>query len=105
MNSSSVWPLAASITLPSQSVLMPYSNIVPGSATSGAVKMTLSPESTFGVPVAASQRTMSAFQNQYEAPEVCVTRCRTVAFDAGGRSRGVSPSNPSSTCTSAHSGQ
>jgi len=57
-------PLAASTTLPSQSVLMPYSSRVPGSATSGALKITLEPESTFGVFVEASQRTRSAFQNQ-----------------------------------------
>ena len=61
---SSDWPLAASTTRPSQSVLMPYSNCVPGSATSGAAKIAFEPESTLGVPVAASQRTMSAFQNQ-----------------------------------------
>ena len=61
---SSVTPLAASMTLPSQSALMPYSNLVPGSATSGAVKIELTPERTLGVPVTASQRTMSAFQNQ-----------------------------------------
>jgi len=61
---SSVTPLAASTTLPSQSVLMPYSNRVPGSATSGAWKITLNPESTFGMPVTDSQRTRSEFQNQ-----------------------------------------
>ena len=53
-----------SITLPSQSMLMPYSNSVPGSATSGAVKLSFRPESTFETSVAASHLTMSAFQNQ-----------------------------------------
>ena len=35
---------------------------------------------------------------------MCVTSWRTVALLAGGRSLGVSPSKPSSTCTSANSG-
>jgi hypothetical protein len=61
---SSVTPPAASITRPSQSTLMPYSNLVPGSAISGAVKISARPESTFETPLAASQRRMSAFQNQ-----------------------------------------
>ena len=43
---------------------MPYSYCVPGSATSGAVKIAFEPESTFGVPVTSSQRTMSALKNQ-----------------------------------------
>jgi hypothetical protein len=59
-----VTPLTASTTLPSQSVLIPYSNFVPGSATNGAVKMTFEPDDTLGVPVTDSQRTRSAFQNQ-----------------------------------------
>ncbi len=61
---SSVTPLAASTTFPSQSMLIPYSNLVPGSASIGAVKMTLEPDSTVGVPVAASHRWRSALQNQ-----------------------------------------
>ena len=61
---SSDWPLAASTTRPSQSVLMPYSYCVPGSATSGEAKIAFDPESTLGVPVASSQRTMSALKNQ-----------------------------------------
>ena len=60
---SSVLPPAASTTLPSQSVPIPYSYVVPGSATSGAVKHALRPDRTFGVPVAASYLTMSGFQN------------------------------------------
>jgi hypothetical protein len=62
--SSSFIPLAASITFPSQSRLMPYSSLVPGSATIGALKIAFRPESTFGTPVAASHLTTSAFQNQ-----------------------------------------
>ena len=61
---SSATPEAASTTLPSQSVLMPYCQHVPGSAVSGAVKMTLAPDSTFGVPVADSQRTTSSLKIQ-----------------------------------------
>lgn len=61
---SSVTLLAASITRPSQSMLMPHTNLVPGSAISGAVKISARPESTFETPVAASQRRMSAFQNE-----------------------------------------
>lgn len=57
-------PAAASTTRPSQSVLMPYSNRVPGSATSGAVKITSEPESTFGVPVTDSQRCRPSSKNQ-----------------------------------------
>jgi hypothetical protein len=69
------------------------------------VKTCIEPDMTFGVPVTCSQRTMSAFQNQYARPEVCVARCRTVASPDGARSRGVSPSKPSSTWRSAKSGQ
>ena len=43
---------------------MPYSNRVPGSAINGAVKISIFPDRTFGVPVACSQRPMSSFQNQ-----------------------------------------
>jgi hypothetical protein len=84
---------------------MPYSYCVPGSATSGAAKISFDPDSTFGVPVASSQRTMSALKNQYARPLVCVTRWCTVARVVGGRSRGVSPSKPSSTCRSAKAGR
>ena len=48
---------------------------------------------------------MSAFQNQYATPEVWLASCRTVAFVFGARSRGVSPSKPSSTCSFANSGR
>jgi hypothetical protein len=37
--------------------------LVPGSQTRGAVKMTSSPDITFGVSVTSCQRTMSSFQN------------------------------------------
>ncbi|HSP36528.1 MAG TPA: hypothetical protein VLR26_02115 [Frankiaceae bacterium] len=50
--------------MPSQSELMPYSNRLPGSASSGAAKITFEPDSTFGVPVAVSHRRRSAFQNR-----------------------------------------
>ena len=58
---------------------MPYSYCVPGSATSGAAKIAFDPESTLGVPVASSQRTMSSLKYQYASPLVCVTSWRTVA--------------------------
>src|SRR4051812_11890850 len=61
---SSFAPLTASTTSPSQSVLVPYSTFVPESATSGAVNASALPERVLPVPVNASQRTMSAFQNQ-----------------------------------------
>jgi len=45
-------------------VLIPYSSLAPGSQISGAVKITLSPDITCGVPVTSCHSTMSAFQNQ-----------------------------------------
>jgi len=57
-------PATISTTRPSQSVLVPYSKRVPGSATSGAEKASSVPASTLAVPVARSQRSTSAFQNQ-----------------------------------------
>ena len=56
--------MTASTTLPSQSMLMPYSNFVPGSATNGALNASAEPGTTFGMPVTFSYLTMSAFQNQ-----------------------------------------
>jgi hypothetical protein len=38
--------------------------VLPGSASSGALKITLEPDSTFGVLVTASQRLISSLQNQ-----------------------------------------
>ena len=64
ITTSSPWPATASMTLPSQSVLMPYSNVVPGSATSGALNASAKPGTTFGIPVTASYLARSAFQNQ-----------------------------------------
>ena len=52
-----------------------------------------------------SHRTRSSLQNQYPSPEVWVISCFTVAWLAGGRSRGFPVANPVSTCTSANSGQ
>ena len=103
MTTSSVVPATASTTRPSQSVLIPYSNRVPGSATSGARKAAMSPGTTLGRPVTCSYFTMSAFQNQYDSPDVWVSRCRTVARERGARSRGVSPSKPSRTWRSSKS--
>jgi hypothetical protein len=57
-------PLTASTTRPSQSVLIPYTNRAPGSATIGALKITSEPDSTFGVPVARSQANTPELQNQ-----------------------------------------
>ena len=62
--SSSLNPLTASITLPSHSKLMPYSNLVPGSNSIGALKIAVRPESMFGTPVAASHLTSSGLKNQ-----------------------------------------
>jgi hypothetical protein len=64
MATSRVTPAAASTTLPSQSALIPYTKVVPGSASIGAVRLASTPASTFGVPVAASHLTMSSLQNQ-----------------------------------------
>jgi hypothetical protein len=49
-------PLICSTTSPSQSVLTPYSQAVPGSLTSGAYRLRFSPDSTFGSPLSWCQR-------------------------------------------------
>ena len=51
---SSDWPLTASITRPSQSTLIPYSNRVPGSDTSGEVNTASLPGRMFGTLVTCS---------------------------------------------------
>jgi len=78
---------------------------VPGSASIGAMRAITLPGTTFGRPVTASYRLSSSLQKKYPKPAVWVISCLTVAWLAGARSRGVSPSNPSSTWISANSGQ
>ena len=71
----------------------------------GAVRQAADPATTFGIPVTLCHLTRSSLQNQYPSPLVWVTRFLTVAWRAGGRSTGVSPSKPVSTWISANSGQ
>ncbi len=60
---SSVVPATASTTLPSQSVPIPYTYAVPGSATNGTVEALL-PATTFGTPVTCCQRCSRSLQDQ-----------------------------------------
>ena len=95
----------ASTTRPSQSLLMPYSQRVPGSDCSGVASDVRSPLSTLGVPVTSWYFVRSLLTNQYPWPAVWVSRWRIVAGVFGARKRGSSPSHPSSTWRSFQAGR
>ena len=102
---SRVCPDTASTTRPSQSLLMPYSQRVPGSVCNGVASDVRRPLSTLGVPVTSWYFVRSGLTNQYPWPAVWVSRWRIVACVLGARRRGSSPSHPSSTCRSFQAGR
>ena len=96
---SRVWPLIFSITKPSQSMLTPYCQMVPGSSVSGSSTDARRPLKTLGVPVISWYRVNRSLMNQYPSPLVWFISWRTVGWAAGARSTGVSPSKPVRTFT------
>ena len=96
--------MTASTTSPNQAVLTPYSHRSPGSATKGVSRHFRSPVSGLGAPVTSCHLFRSTFENQYDNPDVCVSRCWIVGLRDRSRSRGSSPSKPSSSCNSPKAG-